>query len=174
MRKLFIVLLFCPFILIAQKIVPRFENDTVFTSSGYKIYVGQTLHFGKGSAPDGKFRFVRFIGVCCEQENLTDNTVKVLKLSKYNISGLGNGYIRIRGSIVFPDGEEGKIDFNMAFDKVIEGMGSIPSEMIVPAEFRSKPKMGVSDEIAKLYKLYQDSILTKEEFELQKKKLLTQ
>ena len=98
------------------------------------------------------FRFVRFIGVCCEQENLTDNTVKVLKLSKYNISGLGNGYIRIRGSIVFLDGEEGKIDFNMAFDKAIEGLGSIPSEMIVPAEFRSKPKMDVSDEIAKLYK----------------------
>ena len=172
MRKLILLICFYPLLADAQKQIPRFENDTLFTSSGYKIYPGLVLHFGKGTAPDKKFKFVRFIGVCCEQKNLTNNTVTVIKLSDYSVSGLGTGYIKVKGSMVFPEGDELKIKFNMAFDYAIEGMGAIPPELIVPEEFRIKVKQSASDEISKLYRLYQDSVITREEFESQKKKLL--
>lgn len=171
MRKLFVLILFCPLFLKAQKLLPRFENDTLYTSCGYKIYPGQVLHFAKGTARDKRFSFVRFIGVCCEETNLTNNTVTVIKLSKYNISGLGTGYIKVRGWMVFPKGDKLKIDFNMAFDAAIEGADSKSPELIVPEEFRNKQKQNMSDELTKLYKLYQDSIITKEEFEIQKSKL---
>jgi len=74
--------------------------------------------------------------------------------------------------MVFPEGSKLNINFNMAFEQAIHGMGAIPAELIVPEEFRNKEKKSASDELSKLYKLYQDSIITKEEFEIQKIKLL--
>ena len=49
MKKLLMILLLCPLLLTAQNILPRFENDTLYTSSGYKIYKGLTLQFGNGT-----------------------------------------------------------------------------------------------------------------------------
>jgi hypothetical protein len=56
-------------------------------------------------------------------------------------------------------------------------------EIVVPDEFKPKPKVAttvvevkqqvsVADELIKLKKLYDDGVLTKEEYEAQKKKLL--
>jgi hypothetical protein len=42
----------------------------------------------------------------------------------------------------------------------------------VPDEYRNKPTASIADEIKKLNKLYSDGIITKEQFEEQKKKLL--
>ncbi len=57
-------------------------------------------------------------------------------------------------------------------------------ELLVPEEFRPKPKgttvvevkqkISVADELVKLKKLLDDGILTKEEYDAQKKKLLEQ
>ena len=131
----------------AQKLVPRFENDTLYTSCGYKIYPGQILHFAKGTARDKRFAHVRFIGVCCEEKNLPNNTVTVIKLSKYHISGAGTAYIRVRGSMVFPGGDKLKIDFNMAFDEAIKETETRSPELIVPDEFRNKKEQNTNTEL---------------------------
>ncbi|MBK9401755.1 MAG: hypothetical protein IPN36_13160 [Bacteroidetes bacterium] len=55
---------------------------------------------------------------------------------------------------------------------------AIPTgEVYVPNEFKPKPQTnstGLADELLKLKKLLDDSLLTKEEFDIQKKKLLDQ
>ena len=57
MNKLLFILLLCPLISSAQKFLPRFENDTLYTSSGYTIYKGQILHLANGTAAAGYFKF---------------------------------------------------------------------------------------------------------------------
>ena len=173
MPKLLLLLFFAPLLGTAQKLIPRFENDTLYTTSGYKIYQGQILHFDKGTGKNNNFRYVK-IKTASGSHSLTGNTFLVKKLSDFSISGLGNGYIRLEGSITYQDGLKGGMEVNLAFDRAIESFPGLPSELIVPEEFRNKAKGSVADEINKLFRLYQDSALTREEFETQKKKLLAQ
>ncbi len=172
MRILVFLILLIPIASNAQKLLPRFENDTLYTACGYTIYKGQTLNFAKGSSKDGSFRFIRFIGASNEKLILSDNSVFVNKLSHYNITGLGNAYIVVHGNITFKDGTKGKIKFNMAFDRAIESFPGLASELVVPEEFRNSPKGSLSAQINDLYQLYKDSAITKQEFERQKKELL--
>ena len=37
----------------------KYENDTLTTSTGFKVYKGLTLKIGTGSMPDGDFKFIR-------------------------------------------------------------------------------------------------------------------
>jgi hypothetical protein len=170
MKQLFFILLFSPLLSTAQKNVPRYEYDTLYTSCGYKIYKGQTLHFGKGTGNDGRLRFVNSKNGVPDSK-LINNSIVVKKMKNFGISALGNAYIEIIGSIIYKDGSKGGIDIHMAFDNAIKGFGGLPGELIVPDEF--KYKENTSDEINKLYKLYLDGIITKEEFEKQKQKLLS-
>ena len=55
MRNLILILLL-PFAAGAQV---RFENDTLYSSSGFKVYKGLELNIGTGSTPDGDFKFIR-------------------------------------------------------------------------------------------------------------------
>lgn len=150
--------------------LPRFEKDTLYTSSGFKIYKGQKLTFAKGTGRDGAFRYVRVVKAG-EIQKLTDNSVIVKKLWKYNISYLGNAYIMIKAYITYKDGSKGEEDFNLAFDLAIENFPGLPAELVVPEQF-TKAKISASEEISKLYKLFQDSIITKDQFEAQKAKIL--
>jgi len=158
-----------------QKLLPRFENDTLYTTSGFNLYAGQTLKFGKGTGNNGWFRYARLTKGGNEKEVLTNNSVVVTSLKHFAISGLGNGYIYVKGKVTYKDGSKGYAEFNLAFDKAIESFAGLPSELVVPDEFRAPKTKGiVSDELSKLYKLYQDSVITRDEFESQKKKLLEQ
>jgi hypothetical protein len=61
------------------------------------------------------------------------------------------------------------------FDKAIQSFDGKPGEITVPDIFQIRPKVeSLAEEIEKLNKLYQDSIITKDEFEAAKKKLLNQ
>ncbi|MEO8770369.1 MAG: SHOCT domain-containing protein [Ferruginibacter sp.] len=174
MKKILLLLLGFPFISIGQKSTCKYVNDTLYTSSGFKIYKGQTLYFGKGTRKDGKFRFVN-IKSDASSFSLVNNSIVIKKLRNYGISSLDNGYIEIVGSMIYKDGSRGYIDIHMAFDLAIEDNPGLPSELIVPDEFRNKhTSSNVVEQIESLNKLYKDSLITKEEFEAQKKKLLPQ
>ena len=137
MKKIFFLLLGLPFIAIGQKSTSTFANDTLYTSSGFKIYKGQTLYFGKGTRNDGKFKFVN-IKSEATSFSLANNSIVVKKLRNYGISSLGNGYIEIVGSMTYKDGSKGYIDIHMAFDRAIEDDPELPSELIVPGEYRNR------------------------------------
>jgi len=135
MKYFFALAFLLPFSLFAQRSTGRFQNDTLYTSSGFKIYKGQTLQFGKGTGKDGKFRYVNIKNEV-STASLTNNSIVVKKMKNFGISVLGNGYIEIIGKITFKDGSKGYIDIHMAFDKVLEEYAGTPSELIAPAEFK--------------------------------------
>lgn len=149
--------------------MPAFEADTLLTSCGYKIYTGQTILFGK---PTGNRRF-RYVNIRngVPPSQLQNNHVMIKELKEFGISGLGNAYITIIGTIV----ENNKdIEVHMAFDHAIENIPGVPSELIVPDEFRNKLKIDLQKELARLVDLLQNGTLTEEEFESIKKKLQKQ
>lgn len=37
----------------------KLENDTIYSSTGFKVFKGQELHIGTGSTDDGDFKFIR-------------------------------------------------------------------------------------------------------------------
>ena len=194
MKKLFFILLLCPLLSAAQKTLPRFENDTVYTSSGYKIYKGQILHLANGTSDAGYFRFIKFHSsmVRTDTYTLQNGTIVVNKLKSYKNSGLDDYNIRLFGTATYKDGKVGEVDILMNFEKAIESVAGQMPELIVPQEFKNKrvdiapiaetkkentppgdiKKLLVADEIKKLFDLYKQGALTKEEYEAQKKKLL--
>lgn len=174
MKKIALFLLLCPLLSTAQKAVPRFEKDTLYTTSGYKIYKGQILRLAIGTASEnGKFRFVKLHnGLHLYDSKFHNTNILVNKLSDYEVSGLGNIYIRVRGTITYKDSSKTKIDIDINFDRAIENFKGLPSELIVPDEFTNKRLSTVTDEIERLYKLYKNGALSKEEYEDLKRKVV--
>lgn len=171
MNKLLLTLLLFPLLSTAQKTVPRFENDTLYTTSGFKIYKGQTLRFGKGSYKNRYYRFINIKSGAMDRQ-LPTSTMFVKEVKNFGISVFYNGYIDITGTITFKDGTKSYLDIHVAFDRAIENDPKLISELAVPDEFRNKPGGNKSDEIMKLYKQYAEGDLTEEEYEEQKKKIL--
>src|ERR1700741_248343 len=104
-KNILLVLIICPLLSIAQKPVPRFENDTLYTTSGYKIYKGEPLHFAYGTAKNGGFRFIK-VKTANGVPFIANTSIVVEKVKDFSISGLGNAYIRITGTITYKDGSK--------------------------------------------------------------------
>lgn len=168
--------------------LPRINNDTLFTTSGFKILDGEKIKIGTGSMPDGDFRFIRtnsaslfryysttgYNGLANQANSLPRSqsglTYKIKRLEKRGNKRHGYVYYAIIGS--------GMVNYEMDVENAISA-----GEIVVPDEFKPKPKtqvvevkqqISVADEIAKLKKLYDDGVLTKDEYDAQKKKLLDQ
>jgi len=169
--KLLFILLLCPLLSMAQKPVPKFENDTLYTLSGYKIYRGQTIEFANGLERYGRFKFVSVKNGILST-SLTNSTVIVKEFKKFWISGLDNGYIVFDGYLIRKDGARDYIVLQMAFDRAIENSPVLPSEIKVPGEFRNKYKRNRDKELDFLYNLYQDKLITKAAYREMEKKLV--
>ena len=200
MKKLIFISLLCPLFSTAQNTQPRFENDTLYTSGGYKIYKGQVLHLANGTSDAGYFRFIKFHSNMSRNDTyiLQNSTILVNKLRGYK-SGADNQNIRIAGTVTYKAGNKAEIEITLDFERAIESIGGLSPELTVPEEFKNKraetvavetkkqtvaeetkkqetpadiKKLLVADEIKKLFDLYKAGALTKEEYEAQKKKLL--
>jgi hypothetical protein len=171
----------------SQSESPKTERikDTLFTKSGFKVAVGDKLKIGTGSMPDGDFKFVRtnsgslFAYYSTTGYQGLANQANALSRSS---SGLEYKVIRIdkrgdkkHGYIYYPIINTGMIRCEVDIDNAIAY-----GEVVVPDEYKPKPKgtvivqqnQSLADELLKLKKLYADSVLTKDEYELAKKKLL--
>ena len=134
MKRFLILTLFAAKSLSAQK-YSKFENDTLFTSSGYKIFKGQTLTIDKGSGPKGEFRYLKIKGND-NPKRLKNKRLLVERLFDYYMSGLGNEYIEIHGYLIDDQNQRKFIRMKLIFDKAINGFNGFPPEIIVPEEFR--------------------------------------
>lgn len=202
MRKLLLPVLLGPLISSAQSSLPTFQNDTLSTTGGYKIYKGQTLQFGTGTSAAGYFNFVKFHQNMAKNNTYTlqNGSMLVKNLKAYNYSSVDKNSIRITGTITYKDGKKEEADILVNFERATEDYDGQPSELNVPEQFKRKPgpiavkqgtknqpaalepqqqnapedlrKLLVADEIKKLFDLYKAGALTKEEYEAQKKKLL--
>lgn len=199
MKKLIIIPLLFPLLSAAQNNIPRFENDTLYTSGGYKIYKGQTLQFAGGTSAAGYFKFLKFHSNMARTDTyiLQNSNVLVDKVKNFKYSGTDNYNIRISGTATLKDGKKLPVDFTMDFEKASTAFEGLAAELIlpeansriftatvvspkktVPADNQKEKATGdirnlmVADEIKKLFDLYKAGALTKEEYEAQKKKLL--
>lgn len=113
-----LIVFLIPFICLSQKQAPRFENDTVYTLCGYKIYVGSVLQFGRGSGDGGHFRFVKVYS--SDHHILTNQKVLVKKIKGMNMSDIGNVYVHIIGDVLYRDGTTDRVNFALNFDKATD------------------------------------------------------
>lgn len=166
--------------------LPKYENDTLYTKSGYKIYVGQELNIGTGSTPDGDFKFIRrnSTGFGTIMATTNNNAYNKSEFSlPRNMSGHKGNVVKIvkRGSKSMGFTFEPLVTFGIGKYEIDVENAISYGELSVPDEFKPKTKaivvevkqpVSVADELIKLIKLKDDGILTQEEYDTQKKKLL--
>jgi hypothetical protein len=159
------------------------KGNRYISSVGWEIKVDDNIKLGKGSMPDKTFAFIT------EMPNLlTYNQYKDYDNSKLSHTYNGRD-AKIADFYVAGTRKSGfyiiaKIKVGQLSRYVVDIENSIDvNELEVPAQYVKikktdaptvvvKQEISVGDELAKLKKLYDDGVLTKEEYELQKKKLL--
>ena len=155
----------------AQDPKPTYKDDTLYTTCGYKIYRGQTLQFGKGTGPKGKFRYIS-IKNGIPAASIINHSIIVKELKNVNLSPLDFGHVDIIGTIIFRDGSKGAIELHLIFDKAIENASDLPTELIVPPEFRNSSRVILHKELNTLFKLFVSGVINKVEYEMKKQQLL--
>jgi len=134
MKKILLILFLCPLFSAAQNYTHRFQNDTLYTSYGYKIYPGQILRFGKRPSEFNGYRYIRNISV--NGASLENNSVVVRELSGYGFSPTGSAMIYVKAAIVYRDSSKGLVGFNLAFDLAAGSrLPGTASELMVPKEY---------------------------------------
>ncbi|WP_263601500.1 SHOCT domain-containing protein [Chryseobacterium sp. PET-29] len=165
---------------------PKLVGDTLITKSGFKIIIGQDINLGTGSTPDGDFKFIRrnstgFGTIMMMTDNNSYNKSQ-LSLPR-NMAGHKGKVVKIvvRGNQRIGQTFEPLITFGSGRYEIDVDNAIAAGEIIVPEQFKPKPKaaivelkqnISIADEIVKLKRLLDDGILTKEEYDIQKKKLL--
>lgn len=157
------------------------------TNVGYTVKAGDELILGKGTLPNKFFAFIYQspMGYFTEttvdassRKSLTSNfagkKVKVKRLQAYGTRRTGYNVVAVVGA-----GDI--VNYWVELDQAIDA-----AEVIIPEPYASKLDINkknapvviqqnnasVADEIKKLKELYDGGVLTKEEYESQKKKLL--
>lgn len=168
--------------------LPRIVKDTLFTTSGYKIVEGQEVKIGTGTMPDGDFKFIRTNASSLfayysttgyqNQANAANAFPRSQAGLKYKIKSVEKRGNKKHGYVYYAKLASGLKKYEIDVENAIA-----TGELSVPDEFKPKPKqqavtvevkqqISVADEIAKLKKLLDDGVLTQEEYDAQKKKLL--
>lgn len=175
MKKIFFIAFMLPFFCKAQHLSEN--GDTLYTSSGFKVFIGQELKIGAGSMPNGNFKYVRVStwswGASASQDD--NNLPKGASHSEYEVLKIAKRGNKKHGFVYYPI-LAGMIHYEVDIDNAIS-----TGEIEVPEEFRPKPEtvvvqinqnISVADELLKLKKLRDDGVLTEDEYQAQKKKLL--
>ena len=138
MKNIFIILAFISTNIFAQDYV-RFENDTIFTTCGFKIFKGQKLTFSNGSGTNENFRYVKIKGND-NPNRLRNKTIIVNKLSEYHVTMHGDATITIQSEISKESGQKKTIRFILFFEKAIYGYNGLSPELVLPDEYKIKIK----------------------------------
>lgn len=175
-----ILLVACSFVSNAQHRGPKIENDSLYTTSGMVVGVGQKIKLGLGTMPDGDFKFVRI-----NSSSIFHNTEISNYNSGYNANSANSMNRRNSGKefTIARLERRGDEDHGYNYYVVVRGVpkyevdieNAIASgELVVPAKSKTGLTDGssIADELLKFKNLYDEGVLTKEEFIARKKKLL--
>jgi hypothetical protein len=163
------------------------QQNGYVTNSGFTVKAGDELVLGKGTLPNKFFAFIYQSPVGYFTETSLDASnrkslistfagkkVKVKRLQSYGTRRTGFNVVAVVGA-----GDI--VNYWIELDQAIEA-----GEIVVPEPYASKldinkknapvviqqGSVSVADEIKKLKDLYDSGVLTKEEYETEKKKLL--
>lgn len=160
--------------------------DSIMHKSGFVFKKGIELKLGSGTMPDGSFKYIRInassiMGYTSNTQNAA-NSANALPPS---FSGRNSEVVKLqrRGNNKYGYQDYAIIKLGaMARYEIDIDNAIISGELDLPAAYKPKEKVmqveikgattSIADELIKLKKLLDDGILTKEEFEEQKKKLL--
>jgi len=167
MKKLFLAIL--TLVSLNVNANSNIGGDTCIASNGMKIIVGQDIILGKGSGLNGMFVFVYTAPGFTTPINCPAGwagyKMKVKEVREMGTKKRGYKKILILGG-------GNIVNYWMDLEEAIAS-----GELRVPNEYKessdkNENTISIADELNKLNKLLQDSIITKEEFEIQKSKLL--
>ena len=163
---------------------PKFENDTLTTSTGFKVYAGLDLKIGTGSMNDGDFKFIRTnANSLFRYSSTTGYQGLANQANSFNRANSGLSYkvksMMPRGSnkngyVYYAKIGQGMVNYEVDLENAIK-----TGEIIVPDEFMPKFKTNAVqvisteskyDKLKKLKELKDDGVLSEEEFQNEKGK----
>lgn len=162
-------------------------SEIYTTKSGYEIAVGQNILIGVGSTPDGDFKFIRrnssslFAYYSTNGNQALANSANAFPRSqsgyKYIVKAIERRGDEKHGYVTYLKIGSGIVNYEIDIENAISS-----GEIVVPEQFLKNEKsivmtppvqtFSIADELIKLKKLLDDGILSQEEFDTQKKKLL--
>lgn len=171
---------------VAQETYLSENGDTLYTASGFPVVVDNDLKIGTGTTPSGTFKYIRtnsasLFAYGSNTSNAADNANAMGRNSsgmKYRVVRIEKRGNKKRGYVFYPILSGGAIKYECDIDNAIAcGEISVPDEYKkkdAPVVVEVKQPVSIADELIKLKKLKDDGVLTEEEFQAQKKKLLGQ
>lgn len=164
---------------------PKFENDTLTTSTGFKVYEGLDLKIGTGSMNDGDFKFIRtnaasvfnyssttgYQGLA-NQANSFKRSNSGLTFKVKKIMPRGN---KRNGFVYYAKIGSGLMNYEIDLENAIKS-----GELIIPDEFLPKEKSQhlnsetKYDKLKKIKELKDSGVLSEEEFQKEKDKIMTE
>lgn len=183
-KLLFIVVLFIVGICNAQN-ESKLENDTLKTSTGFKVYVDMELKIGTGSMNDGDFKFIRTNATSLMNYSSTTG-YKGLANQANSFSRRNSGLnfkvkkIMSRGSkkngyVYYAKIGQGLTNYEVDVENAIKF-----GELIVPDEYMPKLKNQLQvittetkyDKLKKIKDLKDSGVLSEDEFQKEKEKIM--
>ncbi len=166
----------------------KFENDTLTTSTGFKVYEGLEIKIGTGSMNDGDFKFIRtnatslfsyysttgYKGLANQANSFSrSNSGLIFKVKKIMSRGS-----KKNGFVYYAKIGQGLINYEMDVENAIKF-----GEIVVPEEFAPKSKNQIQvistietkyDKLKKIKELKDSGVLSDEEFQKEKDKILSE
>lgn len=151
------------------------NSDSIVHKSGYIFKKGENVKMGVGTLMNGDFKFVRVSSQSILwSQNDSQNALparfaglngEIASISERGSKNRGYTYYLIM-KFGLPGRYEIDIESALAAGEIVLPEKYMPNKRI------AVPALSTADELLKLKKLLDDGILTKEEFEAEKKKLL--
>ncbi|MDN3691301.1 SHOCT domain-containing protein [Chryseobacterium tructae] len=183
MKRLVFLLTLLVFGVSFAQTAPTFENDTLTTSTGFKVYEGLDLKIGTGSMNDGDFKFIRTNA--SSMFNYTSTTGYQGLANQANSFKRSNSGLTFKVKKIMPRGSKrngfvyyakigsGLMNYEIDLENAIKS-----GELIIPAEFLSKEKSQnlnsetKYDKLKKIKELKDSGVLSEEEFQKEKDKIM--
>ncbi|WP_160136056.1 SHOCT domain-containing protein [Chryseobacterium sp. c4a] len=162
---------------------PKFENDTLTTTTGFKVYEGLDLKIGTGSMNDGDFKFIRTNA--SSMFNYTSTTGYQGLANQANSFKRSNSGLTFKVKKIMPRGNKrngfvyyakigsGLMNYEIDIENAIKS-----GELIIPEEFLPKEKSQNQnsetkyDKLKKIKELKDSGVLSEEEFQKEKDKIM--
>jgi len=169
MRKTLLLIFLCiPQLLLAQ--IPGGKWDGPLITKHGTFHKGDTLKVGLGSDPNGDFKFIYqpandLLGT--DQVNFPKMYASTRLIVKYFKEWESHKFGLKQFTVVGFPSRNGVVELEAAIEA-----GEIIVPNFKPKQLNQVPQFSVADELTKLKRLFDDGVLTKDEYESQKKKLL--